>query len=245
MAKEEAQREVLNAEQFKAEVAAPKGRNPFDPINFGVQMVDHRVSDSDGDFFRMTKHIDDSIRDKIRKGEFIELEKLLAKSRDSRDKSKCIEVVNRDGNEYLVMNKDKDRENKIFGFRRWEQAFRIYAKIYSDFNPHRCGEIWQYLDTIHSASTTFHWDNVAQYDFDFRKLMAEKPARCWGTIHTQLWSLCLRDQIKTTVPVRKGEIQTTRRFTVGDTTEINVTDPRKNADTLTNALIVERAITFI
>ena len=56
----------------------------------------------------------------------------------------------------------------------------FYAQIYSEFNPHRAAEIYQYIHTIHNASLAYKWDNVAYYDYVFRQNMAENPQRSWG-----------------------------------------------------------------
>ena len=60
-----------------------------------------------------------------------------------------------------------DREGKISGLRKWEQAFRVYAAIYSKANPCRAAEIWQYLHVINTAAASYTWDNVAYYDYTF------------------------------------------------------------------------------
>ena len=127
------------------------------------------------------------------------MEKLLAKRRTFRDEpegEKRYELVFKDGLNYW--REKEDRDAKITGYRKWEQAFRVYAHIFASANPHRSAEVWQYVDTIHSASTTFAWDNVMQYDFRFRKQIASMPQRCWGTVNTQLWAWCMRESVQQT-----------------------------------------------
>ena len=82
---------------------------------------------------------------------------------------------------------------KINHVRAWERAFRVYAAIYTQANPHRAAEIYQYVHTINLAAMSFSWDNVAYYDYHFRQLMAKNPQRSWGKVNTQLWSLAMRD----------------------------------------------------
>ena len=76
--------------------------------------------------------------------------------------------------------------------RKWEQAFRVYAGIYCKSNPDRSTEIIQYIDNINRAAKSFPWENVAAYDFTFRKLMEKYPKRNWGKHYTQLYltTLC-------------------------------------------------------
>ena len=151
--------------------------------------------DNDDDFFHLTCHIDSSLREKIERGEFVDLERLLPSNRynqrltgDSR-----MELVNRDGVTYFVPA--TDRENKITGIRKWEQAFRVYAAIYCKENPSRSAEIWQYIYTINTAASAFQWDNVAWYDFTFRQLMAAKPHHSWAKTYAQFWNLAMRNPL--------------------------------------------------
>ena len=104
-----------------------------------------------------------------------------------------MELVNRDGSTFFIPAVDK--EAKISNVRKWEQAFRVYATIYSRANPHRAAEIWQYVYTINLAASSFVWDNVANYDFTFRQLMAKYPSRSWALIYNQMWNLAMREPL--------------------------------------------------
>ena len=145
----------------------------------------------DDQFFHLTCHIDPNLKSKIERGEYVELEKLLPKDRrKSRDENQ-LTLVHRDGMTYFA----PVSESKIGSVRRWEQAFRIYAAIYSRANPHRAAEIWQYVYVINTAATTYSWDNVSQYDITFRHLMSDYPARSWALIYHQMWNLAMRDPV--------------------------------------------------
>ena len=74
-AREDAQKMVLQAENYKAELA-PEGRSVVNQIKDLLQ------SKADDEFFHVTCHIDDSVRERIKRGEFVELEKLLLKNRN-------------------------------------------------------------------------------------------------------------------------------------------------------------------
>ena len=62
---------ILQAEKFRASVEAPKGRdsNPFYVF----------IENEDDKFLHVTCHIEETIKIKIKKGEFVELEKIIAK----------------------------------------------------------------------------------------------------------------------------------------------------------------------
>ena len=180
---------IIEAEKYKANVAAPKGE--FEARfwdNFGSEMEFKRFFDNDDDFFHVSCHIEQSLKGKIEQGEFVDLEKLLPRQRgrssmgDHGDRIP-VDLVSKEGHTYLAPGQQND--NRISSIRKWEQAFRVYAAIYSAANPSRSAEIWQYIHTINVAATTHHWDNVSLYDVTFRQLMAAKPWRSWGkNVHT-------------------------------------------------------------
>ena len=188
-ARTRANRLIIEAEQYKAQVETPKGRNSMNNMNNMANM--HRQEDDE--FFHISCHIDPNIKAKIEKGEFIELERLLPRSNLDNDAEDRMELVNRDGQMFFVSAHNKD--NKIKNVRRWEQAFRVYAAIYSAANPHRSHEIWQYVYVINSAASCYIWEEVAQYDYMFRQLMSRNPGRSWAVTYTQMWQMTLRHVI--------------------------------------------------
>ena len=135
-------------------------------------------------FFHLTCFIDPSLIQKIERGEFIELEKLIPKDKMSRSDESRLEWVQREGGMFLV---PAQKENKINSFRKWEQVFRAYATIYCRANPHRSKEIWQYIMVINTAALSYQWDNVYNYDITFRHLMAFNPNRSWAVMYNQMW----------------------------------------------------------
>ena len=130
---------------------------------------------TDDEFFHLMCHVEPNLKQKIERGEFVDLEKLLMKDKfkNSNNVSQRMELVSRGGETFII---PVDSGSKITNVRKWEQAFRIYAAIYSHTNPHRSTEIWQYVFVINSAASTYTWENVSNYDFMFRQLMACNPA---------------------------------------------------------------------
>ena len=124
------------------------------PVNFLPQTnVNQQTNCSgitDDEFFHLTCHVDPNTKAKIEKGEFIKLEKLLVKDRFKQQNSsgQCMELVSRGGKTFIM---PVDSGTKITNVRHWEQAFRIYVAIYSQANPHRSSEIWQYVFVINSG----------------------------------------------------------------------------------------------
>ena len=179
-AKELAKQIVVEAEQFKASIEKPQGK----------QDMFEQPSLTDDNFFHLICHVDSGLRSKIVKGEYIDLEKLLPQDKMKRQPENATRLGWwQKGNDTFLAPVDKDR--KINNVRKWDQAFRIYSTIYCRANPERTGEIWQYIDIIHTAAGAFVWDNVANYDYIFRQLMEFNPKRSWGLTYNQMWNLSM------------------------------------------------------
>ena len=151
------------------------------------------MENDDDKFFHLTCHIDQNLKLKIESGQFVDLERLLPKSRlQVVNEEQRMHFVNHDGATFWV---PAERDNKINGIQRWDQVFRIYAAIYSKANPARSAEIWQYIHVINTAAASYAWENVMYYNFTFRQLMSERPNRSWAKTYNQLWNLAMCEPI--------------------------------------------------
>ena len=187
-AREDAEDLLLQAERYKADLA-PEGNDMYQKIK---NLID---ANNDDEFFHTICHIEPSIREKIKIGGFVELEKLLVRRKGSKPREDHqVEIVSKQGKTSIISSTDKDY--RINSIHRWDQAFRVYATIYTKANPTRSSEIWQYIDSIHRANKTFSWDAVAEYDYCFRQLMSEHPQRSWAKIYTPMWNLTLCENPK-------------------------------------------------
>ena len=152
---------------------------------------------SDNDFFHLICHIIAGLKAKIEKGQFVDLDKLLPKERNfdssqSFSNETKLKWVQSDGSTYLVPARKTSRINC---FRRWKQAFRMYATIYCTVHPQRAREIWQYISVINTASMSYSWDNVYNYDITFRQLMEFNPNHSWAVTYNQMWNLAMTNPI--------------------------------------------------
>ena len=178
---------ILQAEHIKANLSAPTGE-----------------IDNDDNFFHVACLIDSNLHEKIEKGEFIDLEQLLPKKAGSVNNTDSgrLELVSQDGLVYFAPVQDR---GKITGIRTWEQAFRVYAAIYSKAQPSRASEIWQYIHVINIVAASYTWENVAFYDFTFRQLMSEKLHRSGSKTYTQGWNLAMTEPLnKHSAPAKGG-----------------------------------------
>ena len=185
---------VIRAEKFKAKVDNPRGKDKFyQPVNVIDTLDKPRNEINDDHFIQISCHVDQTTYGQIEKGEFVDLIKIMPKphNRIHSDDDYALELKHKDAKQYWVPA--NERERKITGIKQWEAAFRVYAEIYSRANPTKAAEIWQYVATINSAAARFVWDNVALYDFHFRKNMALNPHRSWAKTFTNMWNVDLRE----------------------------------------------------
>ena len=172
--------------------------------NLTVPQVDVNFNDDQpNNFTQVSAHVEPTVANKIKIGGFHEIEKLAPKTNDMRSNNGGVEMISRDGRTYFVPASDRETQ-KITNFSKWETCFRVYASIFTQANPHRVAEIYQYIHTIHLASMSYQWENVAYYDYYFRKFMAENPQRSWGKMYTQLWSLSMRDPLRSGSAANNG-----------------------------------------
>ena len=178
-------------EKLRDKFVKPEGLAPLDS-----EVLFLRNFDQDDEFFHITSQIDPTLKAKIEKGEFIDLERLLPKNRslgrgqDDLNKQ-LFQLITQGTNTYL--DPPAVKNGKINSVKKWDQAFRVYAAIYTRANPERASEIWQYIYVIHTAASTNPWDNVYFYDINFRELMASKPWRSWGKTYTQGWNMAFNN----------------------------------------------------
>ena len=174
---------VLDAEQHKATMYEVPGK-----IKAITSLIDE-------DYQMIDAHIDETLKKKITSFEFIDFGRLISKGRFVHDEdNQRLEIVNKDGYSYLSPVTDRDNVT-ITSYSKWEQAFRVYSNILTSKFPAKSTELLQYNHTIHTASTTYSWDNVYAYDREFRHHISRHPYRSWSIILQQAWTMILKDRI--------------------------------------------------
>ena len=145
--------------------------------------------------YMMIGNIEEALRDKIIRHEYVDFACLLPKDRLNREEDHRMELVSRAGSTFFVPVADRESAGSISNFNKWEQAFRIFSNIYTSVYPDRATELIQYNHLIHTASLTFVWDNVYRYNKGFRLHLSNYPYHNWGVILQQVWSVYLKDRI--------------------------------------------------
>ena len=130
-------------DKLKSKFVTQEGLAPLDS-----EIMFLRNFDQDDEFFHITSQIEPGLRSKIERGEFITLERLLPKDRfgnkwaDELNKQ-LFQLITQGTKSYLEPPQVKT--GKISNIRKWDQAFRVYAAIYTHANLERSSEIWQYI----------------------------------------------------------------------------------------------------
>ena len=149
----------------------------------------------DEDYLLVSAHVDESIQQKIANQQYIDFSKLIPRDRILVEEESRLELVNRGGRTYFVLAAASTDAMAITSFSWWEQSFRVFATIFTNYFPNRASELLQYNHLIHTASLSFSCDNVYAYDKYFRIHMSRYPNRSWGIILQQAWSVRLKDKI--------------------------------------------------
>ena len=123
-------------------------------------------------------HLSKAVKDKIWKGEFLDLLSLLPASKEFLAKS---EKQSGDRTE-------EDRRRAIpKTFQNWLQAFCIYAAVLGERFPEKCSGLFQHVDIIAEAFRHFGGSAWFVYDENFRQKLAVHPSLNWGSKDVGLW----------------------------------------------------------
>ena len=125
-----------------------------------------------------------SVRDRIWKGEFIELGILL--KRDSALDDSGLQSFSLCSAGSAVLLRPQSKAPAIANIEQWTSAFLIFASIYLERHTMRARELLKYMDIVRSI-VRFGAYNWRSYDTQFRLRQARHPQRSWAVIDTELW----------------------------------------------------------
>ena len=134
------------------------------------------------------------IKERIIKGEYIDLTTLLPKAMLSSNVepdhpgSLTLQLPSGPSN-FTVQPAAKGR--KITSFSSWMEAWNIYLAIRVDFAPSSAPSLIAYQRIITSASVSYPLQSWLNYDVQFRMLAASNPSLRWDTRHHDLWLQCI------------------------------------------------------
>ncbi|KAK6190739.1 hypothetical protein SNE40_002536 [Patella caerulea] len=120
-----------------------------------------------------------SIRQKIAKGEYIDLSQLLNISK-GRETKRTLHV----GPSGEIIAQDKT-SSPIGSIEIWTDVFLVYASVFLRSHPNRLQEILKYIHTIRFAALRGY--NWVAYDEQFRLKRSLDPSSLWSKVDYELW----------------------------------------------------------
>lgn len=125
-------------------------------------------------------HLRADVREKIWKGEYVEIFSLLPLEKFNLDRVKPDE------------SKKEEEERRRYRliprtFANWLQAFAILASVVGEKTPEHCSALFCYLDAIGEAYRTYGGNAWLRYDEQFRQRMAVRPSIRWDHKDISLW----------------------------------------------------------
>ena len=80
---------------------------------------------------------------------------------------------------------------KADGWASWKKAFCMFMEIYCVKYPTKCMQLLQYSGILDNLSYKFPFEQVYNYDKEFRTGLRWDPFKPWHMIDNQLWSMWL------------------------------------------------------
>ena len=153
---ERAEKIIKEAEIAEGQIFSTNGKNFHDyDIDHAREMI-HSVL-VDEEYSAVGGHLDDTVIGKIKRGEYVDFARLLPRDRIAIEEDKRLQPIFKNGQVYWQTPMET---GSITTYGKWEVAFKVFAKIYTKYHPHRVSELIQYSHDIHATSLTYYWDNI-------------------------------------------------------------------------------------
>ena len=129
-------------------------------------------------------HLSVAVKDKIQKGEFVNLGALILPPGSS--PSSISFAIARQGDN-IVLGPQTAKPPTVDSIEEWTSAFMVYMSVYLEVHGSRAIEMLKYMDIIRGAAQQFGGKNWIIYDEQFRIKQARYPTKSWATIDSELW----------------------------------------------------------
>ena len=160
---EKAEKLIRQAEMAKARIYEVPGmenvscnQNEFNDMIHSV-IVDEAYSSIEA-------HVEESVKRRVMADEFIDFAQLLPRNRTvimDEEEQGLQQMFIKGGVMYCRPAHERGNEsNGISSIHAWDQAFRIFAHLYTKAFPRKAAELMQYNHVIHSAAQSYAWENV-------------------------------------------------------------------------------------
>ena len=134
----------------------------------------------------LSASVPQSLKEKIVKGEYIDLALLLEKVGKVNEPEDMKLTVDEKG---CFVWKQNVTKRQISSVHVWTSAFLVFASVYLSVHPHRFQELLKYIHIIRSAASRVSGWGWRSYDIQFRLRQQQQPQRSWSLIDVELWAL--------------------------------------------------------
>lgn len=124
-----------------------------------------------------------AIKEKIWKGEFIELSSLLPSNPRNYETGIGTLSLSPSG----VVTCMPPKQNHISSIEQWTDAFIVFISIFCIRHPVKVPELLKYMSIVRDAAKKFPGGGWIEYDQQFRRRQACLPNRSWALIDGELW----------------------------------------------------------
>ena len=134
--------------------------------------------------------VSQTVREKIGKGEFVDLGLLLenwGEYVDLEQQARNVQLSVDSGGHPVF--KPSVPKVKVDSLAKWTSAFLVYSSIFIEFHPQRAQEMLKYIQLIRSAAIRFGSTGWRLYDSHFRMRQQRNPQNPWSRIDAELWFL--------------------------------------------------------
>lgn len=142
----------------------------------------------------MGANVSESVKQKIVKGDFIDLGQLLSNPIPI-DGKQTLTISNGQ-----VVIEPKRASVKITNVQKWTDAFLIFSSIYSVVHPGKFLGLLKYIYTLRLGATRCAGIGWKFYDEQFRMRMAKNPLASWEVVDQELWFMYM---VPSANPVQK------------------------------------------
>ena len=137
---------IREAEASRARLQATPGKQLLFSEQFHSTVVDENYT-------MIGSQIDQSMKDRIKRGEYVDFAKLLPHDKMLSDEGR-LEIINKGGHTFFVPALDRSSAG-ITGLGKWEQAFRVYSNIHLSEHHERTTQLLQYNHIICTAASSY------------------------------------------------------------------------------------------
>ena len=194
---------IKDAEGVRSRMVSAPGRSSLEVGKNQIASNAVSTTSVDDNYMAVGGHIDSVLEEKIINFEYVDFSRLIPKDKITKVEDHRFELVVRGGSTFFAPVSEHETTS-IANFSCLKQAFRIYSNILTRVYHAKASELIQYNHTIYTAALSFVWDNVYQYDKEFRMHISKFPQRSWSVILQQAWSMCLKDRVKGPDDIRTG-----------------------------------------